>query len=154
MAEFGLAAGIVGVVTTGAQLSINLYKFSSAVGAAKHEVQSLAAEISMFCSVLRQLDSTLKKAKKARYSLTALDAIDNMLHECKQVFGKIQRAIDTLKRESASSEEPIINLAARVRWTLKRSKLLVSRRTLESMKATLHLMLTTLIIAEKSSSAR
>jgi Ras association (RalGDS/AF-6) domain len=152
MAEIGLIASIIGVATTGAKLSLILYQFADAVGSAARDVRIVASEISLFCSVLRQLDSTLQKAKAARYSLTALAAAEAIMAECQRVFREIQDLVNGLKRESVSTpEELVIAWTARVKWVFQRSKVLIYRRTLESMKATLLLMLTTLTIVERVS---
>lgn len=154
MAEIGLISSIITVVATGAKVSIGLYQFADSIGSAGDDVRNVATEISLFCAVLKQLDSTLKRAKTARYSLTALDAAVQIIDECRRVFGRVEKVMDKLKRESASSPLPAVNFAARVKWIFKRSEVLLYRRTLESMKATLHLMLTTLAIAEKLAAHR
>jgi Ras association (RalGDS/AF-6) domain len=153
MAEIGLIASIVGVAATGAKLSLLLYQFADAVGSAARDVRVVATEISLFCSVLQQLDSTLQKAKAARYSLTALAAAEAIMIECRRVFREIQNEVDALKRESAGVPEEQLELiwTARVKWVFRRSKVLIYRRTLESMKTTLLVMLTTLRIGEKIS---
>jgi len=152
MAEIGLIASILGVASAGAKLSLTLYQFADIVGNAATEVRDIASEISLFCSVLRQLDSTLQRAKATRYSLTALATAEAIMAECRRVFSQIQALVDGLKRESLNTPEELsLAWTARVKWVFQRSKMALYRSRLESMKTTLLLMLTTLAIAERSS---
>jgi hypothetical protein len=154
MAEIGIIASIVGVTAIGAKVSLCLYKFADGVGSAGEDVRRVAVEVSLFCSVLKQLGSTLRRAKAARYSLSALASADQILEECQRVFAEIGDITDGLQRHGPTTGETSINLASRVKWTFKRSRVSVLRSTLESMKATLHLMLTTLDFAERVASRR
>jgi len=72
--------------------------------------------------------------------------------ECRRVFRKIQALVDGLKRESLNMpEEWSLAWTARVKWVFQRSRMALYRSKLESMTTTLLLMLTTLMIAERSS---
>jgi hypothetical protein len=75
MAEIGAIASITGVAGVGAKLSILLFEFASTVGSAGTDVKRIGIEIYLFCSVLKQLQSTLTKAKAYRYSLSALQTV-------------------------------------------------------------------------------
>lgn len=155
MEAIGAIASIIGVAGAGAKLSIVLFEFASTVGSAGQEVKRIGVEISLFCSVLKQLHSTLTKAKAYRYSLRALDTTQEILDQCQEVFKEIESILNGLrKRGVQSSAEPSVDLIARVKWTFKRSQVQVLRATLESCKATLHLMLTTLEFAQKIATRR
>ncbi|KAE8449897.1 hypothetical protein EG329_007374 [Mollisiaceae sp. DMI_Dod_QoI] len=153
MEAIGAIASIIGVAGAGAKLSIMLFEFASTVGSAGQEVTQIAIEISLFCSVLKQLRSTLTKARAYRYSLSALETTQEILGQCQEVFKEIERIVDGLqKRGGERSGEP--TLAARVRWTFKRSQVQLLRTTLESCKVTLHIMLSTLDFAQKFATRR
>jgi len=155
MAEIGAIASIIGVAGAGAKLSIMLFEFASSVGSAGAEVKRIGIEISLFCSVLKQLQSTLTKAKAYRYSLSALETTQEVLDRCQDVFEEIEGIVDGLrKRGTGEAVETSMGLIARVKWTFKRSKVQVLRTTLESCKITLHLMLTTLEFAQKIATRR
>ena len=155
MEAIGAIASIIGVAGAGAKLSIMLFEFASTVGSAGQEVKRIGIEISLFCSVLKQLQSTLTKAKAYRYSLSALETTQEILDRCQEVFQEIENVVDALrKRGGEGSTEPSVDLIARVKWTLKRSKVQVLRTTLESCKVTLHLMLSTLDFAQKIATRR
>jgi hypothetical protein len=154
MAEIGAIASIIGVAGAGAKLSIVLFDFASTVGSAGLEIRQIGTEISLFCSVLVQLQSTLTRAKGYRYSISAIDTTQQILDRCQQVFKDIDSIVDGLRKPGAKPGEASVDLVARVKWTLKRSKVQLLRTTLESCKITLHLMLTTLDFAQKLSLRR
>jgi hypothetical protein len=154
MAEIGLLASIISVASAGAKTSLCLYQFADAVGSAGKGIRGVATEISLFCSVLKQLDSTLRRARSARYSLSALMAADEILSECQRVFAEIRVIVDHLQQDDLASGQPTISLVSKVKWAFKRPRVLVLRSTLESMKITLLLMLTTLDFAQKIASRR
>jgi hypothetical protein len=155
MAEIGAIASIIGVVGAGAKLSIILFEFASTVGSAGAEVKRIGIEISLFCSVLKQLQSTLTKAKAYRYSLSALQTTQEILDRCQEIFKDIEDIVDGLrKRRTGEAAETSMDLISRAKWTFKRSQVQVLRTTLESCKITLHLMLTTLEFAQKIGTRR
>ncbi|CZR66657.1 uncharacterized protein PAC_16558 [Phialocephala subalpina] len=155
MEAIGAIASIIGVAGAGAKLSIVLFEFASTVGSAGQEVKRIGVEISLFCSVLKQLHSTLTKAKAYRYSLRALDTTQEILDQCQEVFKEIESILNGLRKGGVQgSAESSVDLVARVKWTFKRSQVQVLRATLESCKATLHLMLTTLEFAQKIATRR
>lgn len=67
MAEIGAIASITGVVGFGAQLSMLIYDFASAVGSARSEVLSVGREISLFCAVLKQVGLVLENPGPTRF---------------------------------------------------------------------------------------
>ncbi|KIM94409.1 hypothetical protein OIDMADRAFT_60736 [Oidiodendron maius Zn] len=155
MAEIGAIASIIGVAGAGAKLSIVLFEFASTVGSAGLEVRQIGIDISLFCSVLKQLQSTLTKAKAYRYSISAIETTQEILDRCQEVFGEIEGILRGLQKGGRDpSAEPSVDLIARVKWTFKRSKVQVLRATLESCKIMLHIMLTTLEFAQKIATRR
>lgn len=102
------------------------------------------------CVVLKQIEATLTKARKSvRCSITALDAIESIIQQCRLVFKEIEDILDGLRK---SNNEP--TFLARVAWTLKKSKVQLLRKTLESSKFTLSCMLMALLFAENLASRR
>ena len=154
MAELSAIASIVGIVGAGAQLSIALFNLAEVVGSAGSEIRLLGTEISLFCSVLKQLEKTLTKARSCRYSMSAIETTQEILDRCRDVFKSIETAIDGLSKPKGQSLEPSVDLLARMKWAFARSKVQMQRATLESCKITLHLMLATLEFARKLSHRR
>jgi hypothetical protein len=153
MAELGAIASIVGITAAGAKVSISLYDFASSVGDAGTQVWIIAIEISVFCSVLGLLKNTLAKAKSCRYSMSAIETAQEVLERCHGVFEDIDKIVSSLKNKNASAE-PTVDFVARFKWTFKKSKVKLLRSTLESLKITLHIMLTTLDTVQKTASRR
>jgi len=155
MAELGAIASIIGIIGAGAKVSISLYDFASSVGQAGTEVRIIATEISLFCSVLGQLKNTLSKAKACRYSISAIDTAQEILDRCRALFDEIDGIVSALKKPKPDgSGETSTDFVARVKWTFRKSKVKFLRSSLESLKITLHLMLTTLEIVRKTTSRR
>ena len=155
MEAVGAVASIIGIVGSGAKLSIAVFDFASTIGSAGAEVRAIGTEISLFCSVLKQLERTLAKAKNRRYSISAIEATQEILDATRGVFEEIEDIVNGFQKNKRRSEEQSIDLAARIKWTLgKRSKIQRHRAMLESCKITLHIMLTTLDFARKLSSRR
>jgi len=103
MEAIGAIASIVGVAGAGAKLSIVLFEFASTVSSAGQEVKQIGIEISLFCSVLKQLQSTLIKAKTCRYSLSAIETTAEILDRCQQIFNEIEAIVTGLALEIEAS---------------------------------------------------
>ncbi|KAH8767819.1 hypothetical protein BGZ57DRAFT_899341 [Hyaloscypha finlandica] len=125
MAELGAIASIVGIAAAGAQLSMALFEFGSTVGSARSEVNQIATEISQFCAVLKQLHSTLTKAKARRYSISAIATTQDILKRCQEIFREIEDIVQPLQKSAEKSKAPPVDVVARVKWTFKRSKVQV-----------------------------
>src|SRR5450432_2476925 len=98
MAEIGAIATVIGIAAAGAKLSIALFDFASTLGSASTEITAIGTEISQFCVVVKQIESTLRKARTTvRYSLTALAAIEQITGQCQPVFDKFEEILEDLK---------------------------------------------------------
>ena len=64
--------------------------------------------------------------KSVRYSITALDAIESIMQQCRLVFKEIEDILDGFRK---SNNEP--TFLAHVACTLKGSKVQLPRKTLE-----------------------
>ena len=149
MAEIGAIASILGVIGAGTKVSITLFQFGASIGSASTEVKAIGTEISLFCSVLKQLHSTLTKAKSFRYSISAIATTQEILDQCQEIFIDIEAIVERLQKRKAGDGQPSLEFVQRVRWTFQKSKVQLLRTTLESCKITLHIMLTTLDFAQK-----
>ena len=153
MEAIGAVASIITIVNVGSKLSVTLFDFASSLGSAGSEVRAIGTEISLFCSVLKQLERALAKAKNRRCSISAIEVTQQILDQCQTVLEEIEQIVNGTKKKN--SADGSIDVKARIKWVLgKRSKIQMHRATLESCKITLHLMLTTLDFARKVSSRR
>lgn len=154
MAETGTISRIIGVIGSGTRVSLTLFQFGASIGSAGTEARAIGTEISLFCSVLKQLHSTLTNARSFRHSINAIDTIHEILDQCQEIFNEIESIIDGLQKRKAANLEPSSQFISRVRWSSKKSKLQLLRTSLGSCKITLHIMLSTLDFAERIATRR
>ena len=150
MAEaLGLIANLAGVVGAGLALSKLLYDFASVLGSASSEVKALATDISLFCSVLKHVQTTLTRARAFRLSLSAIQTAEDVVDRCRTIFKDLEATITKLQKGDAQ-----LDLITRVKWFFKEKRVLLVHEQLKTCTATLHLMLTTLILAQKIAGRR
>jgi len=137
MAELGVLASLVGVVGAVIQLSVALYDFASTLGSAGREIEDMGCDITLLCAVLKRVQSTLDNPKSTRLSITAIQTTQDIVSRCQRILDDIKAILSKLRKDGQSC----IDILARVKWTLKRPKVLMLRRSLQSCTTTLHLML-------------
>jgi hypothetical protein len=114
------------------------------------DITVIDSEISQFCVVVKQIQSILGKGRtNVKYSITALVAMEEIAGQCRPAFGEFQEILDDLKMGKA---EP--NFLGRLKRTLKRPKVQILQKRLETSKLTLSCILTTLLFVERVSSRR
>jgi hypothetical protein len=153
-AEIPAIASIVGVARTGAKLSLLLYEFASTVASARAEVISVGRDISLACAVLKQVASVFGNEKMARFSTTALGTTSDIVERCQDIFQEIDCIVRDLMKDRADGTKPSMGFINKVIWAFKRSRVQLLQGTLDSMKITLQLMLTTLDYSERIYSRR
>lgn len=150
MAEaLGFIANLAAVVGAGLALSTMLYDFASVLGSASGDVKSLATDIGLFCSVLKHVESTLTRGKAFRLSLSAIQTAEDVIAQCQIIFGELKVTIDKLQKGDSQ-----LDIVTRVKWFFKEKRVLLVREQLKTCGATLHLMLTTLVLAQKIATKR
>lgn len=146
MAEIAALANLAGVICCGLKLSISLYDFATSLGAAGTEIKTLGTDITLFCSVLKQVQTTLGEANNAfRISINAIQTTQDILDQSSSIFNELVSIFAKLQRD----EKLPVDFLTRVRWTFKRAKVLLLRESLQSCTAMLHLMLTTMSFAQR-----
>lgn len=137
MAELGVLASLVGVVGAGLQLSVALYDFASTLGSAGREIEDMGYDVTLLCAVLKRVQSTLDNPKSTRLSVTAIQTTRDIVGRCRKILDDIKSILSKLRKDGQSD----LDIFARVKWTLKRPKVLMLRGSLQSCTTTLHLML-------------
>ena len=140
MAELGIVANVVGVVGAGLQLSVALYDFASNLGSAGREIEDMGYDITLLCAVLKRVQSTLDSPRSTRLSVTAIQTTQDIVNRCQKILDDINSILKKLRKDGQTN----VDILARVRWTLKRPKILLLRGSLQSCTTTLHLMLSTI----------
>ncbi|KAH6666899.1 hypothetical protein B0J14DRAFT_704958 [Halenospora varia] len=154
MAEIPALASIVGVASAGAKLSLLLYDFAASVASAKGDILAVGRDVALFCAVLRQVGSVFGNQKAARFSSSALDTTLEIVERCKAIFEELNTIVQKLVKDRGDGAEAVVGFVAKVKWTFKRSRVRLLQGSLDSMKITLHLMLTTLDFSDKIYSRR
>ena len=154
MVEIAAIASIVSVAGAGAKLSLFLYEFASTVASARGEVISVGRDISLACAVLKQVASVFGNEKTARFSPTALGTTSNIVKRCQDIFQEIDNIVRGLMDDRADGTNSSMGFINKVIWAFKRSRVQLLQGTLDSMKITLQLMLTTLDYSERIYSRR
>ncbi|OAP55814.1 hypothetical protein AYL99_09966 [Fonsecaea erecta] len=150
MAEaLGLVASLANIIGAGLALSKGLYEFASVLGSASRDIKDLSTDISLFCSVLKHVQTTLTRARAFRLSMSAVQTAEDIVERCRVIFTNLQTTVDSLRKGEAK-----LDLLARVRWFFKEKRVLLVHEQLKTCSATLHLMLTTLMLAQKIASRR
>jgi hypothetical protein len=154
MAEIGLIAGVIAIVGAGTKLSIAIFDFATTIGSAGRELQIVGTEISILCSVLRQVQSLLEHAH-FHPSKIAIESLKKIKERCEAVFEEIAEILTGFRTAKGDALFPPPDFLRKIKWTFsKRSKVLVLRSTLESCKLTLSVMLNTMQLAESVSRRR
>lgn len=139
MAE--VVASIAGIITFGTQVAVLLFKFGSALKSSGEDVGWLGTEITMFCAVLKELKSTLEKARSTGFSLDSLVGMKAILDYCEKILKSIQEVLEGIK-PSELGDDVKISLSGRMKWLLNKSVIDKLRLRLESSKTTLNIMMT------------
>lgn len=144
MAELAALPNLSAVACCGVKLSISLYEFSVSLGFASREIKDLGSYIAHFCSVLKQVQSVLRRATSFKILPNTLQTTQNILDRSQELFDEISAILSKLRKDDRSQVE----LLKRVKWTFKKPKVLLLQEGLRSCDAMLHLMLTTMSFAQ------
>jgi hypothetical protein len=137
---FSLMTSLTAVATAGVQVSRTLYSIANVNGGPSEEIQSIGREISAFSGVLRDLHEFLDGTKDL-ISMRAILNANHILRDCKNVFAKIQRMLDSC------NAGPRTNFGQNLQWSFRREKVKPMYAKLESFKLTLVILLSTLRLA-------
>ncbi|KAH0537558.1 hypothetical protein FGG08_005657 [Glutinoglossum americanum] len=149
-------SSILGVAGAGIKLSLVLYEMASDIGSAGRDVNAIAGEMSLFSQgsvkVLRMVDKSLKGASVQFGSPVILEAnavLPSLVSQCQIIYKEANGLLDVLK--PLMGESPFRKLG-RVRWLFQKSRVQVLRGMLDSLKATVSLLVSTvdLEIAKRS----
>jgi uncharacterized protein YdcH (DUF465 family) len=143
MAELAALTNLSAVARCGVKLSISLYEFAVPLGFASRELKKLGSDIAHFCSVLEQVQSVLR-AKSFKVLPNTIQTTLNILDKSQELFDEINAILGNLRKDDRSQ----VDLLKRVKWTLKKPKVLMLQEGLRSCDAMLHLMLTTMSFAQ------
>jgi hypothetical protein len=145
MAEVGLIASIIGVAAAGAKTSITLFQIASAIGSAAYEVRFVAADTSALSLVLTNLSNTLQARKAVGNEGEQITGAVLLL--CRSVIDNSNELVTHLNPLIKGTGTATKNTALRLRWLFEKSKFITHRQSLEALKSTLNLLVTTMSFA-------
>ena len=155
IAAIGIAASVTQLAEYGFQLSVKLFNFSQAVSAADQSIKAISNDVSLTSTVLQELCRIIKSDESHVVSSRAVEATQQTVKECLQVFEQLNDALDKslvnlgllelgegkakLKRGTVAIEK--------LKWPFKQPKMELLRSNLDRLKASLTLMLQVLSYA-------
>lgn len=101
----GIAGGLIQIADLGANLSIRLFTFYRQMKTVNKSVQNLSCDVALTSTIMRQLAENLRRdeqeEEKARVcSREAFQTAEEILGQCRGVFGEIERTIERSESES------------------------------------------------------
>ncbi|CRG92736.1 Deneddylase [Talaromyces islandicus] len=144
----GIVSSIVQIADLGARVALKLCTFCHQVKQAESNIQNLSKDVSLTCSVLRQLGENMRRDDQILlYSQNAFETAQEILDECDRVFREIESAMDRDLSTFASTEfkNPFLKLSRKLNFVLKEPHLNLLRTNLDRLKDTMLLMLNVII---------
>jgi hypothetical protein len=145
MAEIGLIASITGLAGAGAKISITLFQIASAIGSAGSEVRFVAADTNALSLVLTNLSKTLREKRAAAQEGEQLAGA--VLLMCRTVIDDSNELISHLNPLVQRTTKAPKDVLLRLTWLFQKSKFAIHRQSLEALKSTLCLLITTMSFA-------
>lgn len=132
-----IAAGVVGVITAAAQISLLLTKFTKSTIAAPQQARVVITEVSDIHVILSQLQSYLlglESPNSSRTSLLKVEKVVTVVSGCVLTFSELERLLDELKTEG-------MDVLDSLKWARKETAILGLIQRLQYHKASLSLIL-------------
>lgn len=131
-----IAAGVIGVLTAAAQISILLRQFTLSVSKATRQAQHVLTEVNDTSIILSQLQSFLlgkEFTDRSRTSLLKVDQVVAIISGCVITFSELEKLLDEMK---------VVNSGVldRFKWAGRESEMLVLIQRLQNHKASLSLI--------------
>lgn len=156
IAALGVAASVAQLADYGFKLSIKLFSYSQAVSQADASIQGISNDVSLTSTVLQELCGILKSDDTHIVSSSAVEATQQTVKECLQIFEQLSAALDkslgTLGiSEKGKAKKGRVALE-KLKWPFKQPKMELLRSNLDRLKASSTLMLQVLSYARSISS--
>ncbi len=132
-----IAAGVVGVLTAAAQISLILTKFTKSTIAAPQQAQVVLTEVSDIGGILSHLQSHLLgqyPPNTSRTSLLKVEKVVTIVSGCVLTFSELEKLLDDLKTEN-------LDMLDCLKWARKESAIMSLIQRLQNHKASLSLVL-------------
>jgi hypothetical protein len=149
MAELALIVSIFKIAGSALDIGAKLFKVGSAIGQAGTEVRLIANEITSTSQILSHLGNILKSQGRrqpdARHiAEQSLAICDPLFEEMKALLRILDPLVERLKHGWTR------NFSLRLKWLFKKSKFALQRQSLESVKTSLTLLVSSMAYVEAS----
>lgn len=149
----GVVSSIIQIADLGAQVAVKLCAFCHKVKHAEQNLQTLSKDITLTCTVLRQLGDNLQQDDQVQlYSQNAFQTAQHILQECGRIFREIESAMDkdsaaTAASAPAKSQNRFLRLSRKLNYVFNEPQLSLLQTNLDRLKNTMLLMLNLIIYA-------
>jgi hypothetical protein len=134
-----IIATIYGVAGAGLKLSVGLYSILDKYDTALDAIENIASDLNFFAIVLEELGDFLNvSADQSVASDRLIESIEQIMAKCQMLFKEINRMIFRANGDKKSK------IGQRIEWFFKEGKVRNVKAVLDSLKATLGVMLQTL----------
>ena len=141
MAEaLGVAAAILQITGMGAKLSITIHKIGVNVSTAGSQLAGIARVISLFSLTLKQVGQTLQQHDSI-HSPGAIETTKEIIEQANYVYSQVQAVVDQVQSFQYDGSLAPMNLAKKVKFCLKKTRIDCLLGELDSLKMTLSTML-------------
>jgi tetratricopeptide (TPR) repeat protein len=150
MADLGLAiAGLAGIAGS---IAKSLYEFYQSARDAHKDAKEVATHIELLESVLNELHQTVDEVNGV-CSESAEHAIRGLLTRCNGIFCKVRKHTDPYD-QCQKPKRSLGRLSNRLKWHFRKDEVKLLIAQLDSIKSTLHLMVTVQGIGKQLSHER
>ena len=132
-----IAAGVVGIITAAAQMTVLLTRLTKSTVAAPKQARVVLTEVSDIAGILSHLQSFLlglESPEKSRTSLLKVEKVVTVISSCVLTFSELEMMLDEMKTGD-------LDILDRLRWARKESTILGLIERLQKHKASLSLLL-------------
>lgn len=144
MAE--LVASIIGISGAALKLSNGLYKVAIALKNAGQEVRVIANDTAQFSRVLKELSNSLGSDDPS--IARARDITEDVVATCRSIQNDGEKLLIILRPliEQSKGSTSFSNIILKIRWLFERSKFAYHRDLLATLKSTLQLLVSVIIM--------
>ncbi|OQD96496.1 hypothetical protein PENVUL_c090G08929 [Penicillium vulpinum] len=145
----GIVASIVQIADLGAKISVKLCSFYRTVKNANDSMRSLSSDVSLTCSVLRELGKALDQDSQTKIcSPGAFSTTQDVLKECRAIFEEIDSEIEKHDQEKGTNR--LLRGVQNITLGFQGPYLDLLKSNLERLKSTMLLMLNVLMRGAKA----
>lgn len=131
------------LIAQGLQLSSTLLGSAKTAGSMAPNIRHLGADISLFCSVLKQVHLAVANSGMTKYSVGSRVLVQKIVRRCQKVFTSLDQIVDWLGPDGNHDE----GFLAKADSVFGRSHCQILRKMVEACTITLHILLHNLEVA-------